>query len=326
MKVSLGAVFGQKSGGRDSSRRSLDDRPSSNPSSSAKRRRLSRGGAADLSPNTDHNLSGTDGGEPYQASTRRSSDSLITGVTSDPVSSEQKRPEELSNEVGLSVMSKDVVLLKEIIVNSHQQVMASVRSLSVSSNEATEALSKKVNDLERIVMKSSENMKSLMYLLSKRDKKKKAHEKDKKMDIELLLLDVLFCDDVVERVMETCTLRSIETFLDKVNNDQISAQASSAFRTIMFSKPTGSPISLFTTGIGQEHSIYRKSVVVTLIDSVRKNVFNQLDLEDKKEEQSAEKMGCSKIDGRNEDDSSELKPNCPRWLNNGYISRDFAYR
>ena len=95
-----------------------------------------------------------------------------------------------------------------------------------------------------------------MYVLSKKDMKKKSTEKDKKVELELLLLESLFSEDVVERVMEHCTVMTFANFLVRKSPHDIAHQPSLAFRFLIFSKPVGAPISLFASGIGKEHSLY----------------------------------------------------------------------
>ena len=230
-----------------------------------------------------------------------------------------------------SFHSRDLCVVKELIIDNQRKTAAILKEHKQEANTSSDSIMAKLNNLERIVAVNSEHLCDMLYILSKNDKKKKASEKDKKMDLELILLDILFSDEVIERIFEKCTMKTLGCFLERTRSDQIPRQSSLAFRSIMFSKPVGAPVSLFSSGVGKEHSIFRKEVVVSLIESVRGNVFNQFEsnevylkgptrahLTPKSSTYSNSKS--TQVDDKGDEENSDLKPDFPKWLKAGYIT------
>ena len=342
MGVSLQAAFqSQKSTGK--SNRKAVRSPTPEQESSSKRRKTlgSENDGTQTPPSRNesahHRVEGQDAVPREPLDTQSTQSSLINR---DPSSSDvvgAASPSSGRFSKGVSLLSKDVVMLKEIIQESQRKLISTLNSKATSSDEVIGALLTRLSTLEETVSKNSEQLMELVYVFSKKDKKKKASEKDKKMDAELLILDVLVSDDVVERVMEHCTISTLEKFIEKVSIHQVPVQASAAFRTIMFSKPVGAPISLFSSGIGQEHSLYRKRIVASLIESLRKNLFSQLEPEEDQIDArriSAVKAGTkpksnvvssttSRIhpstSGVEDAGINDMKPRFPKWLKEGFI-------
>ncbi len=232
-----------------------------------------------------------------------------------------------------SSLSREAALLKEIIVETQRKITSCFKDEKAEIKSSNETVLDRLDNLERVVMKTTENVSSLLYLLSKKDKKKKSTEKDKKLDLELSLLESLFSEDVVERLMEHCTVKRFANFLVRTSPHDTTHQSSLAFSSLMISKPVGAPVSLFASGVGEEHSLYRKSIMVSLFDSVRDNVFNQFeddtlksnklvgDSRSKSINRCATSSAGSAVQTSNDhDDMGCVKPQFPKWLKSGYIT------
>lgn len=215
-----------------------------------------------------------------------------------------------------SFSEDDGLMMSELMKESTVSIIKEIGKTMHAQDEKIDKLFDAIDTLKRMTEANSETLSSLIYIMNGKKKKKNDDDREKKIEVELMLLDKLLNDSVVERILEISTICTVAQNLRRISKLDIASQASKSFRIIMYSKPSkGSQQSCFSSGIGKEHSLFRESTVLTLLDSIRKNKFSQFDQKENLEDSSA--GGCGSYNTSN--DSKKGKPFFPKWLTNGYI-------
>ena len=198
-------------------------------------------------------------------------------------------------------------MFSELLKDSTTKIIAEMGTKSQAQDEKIEKLYEMVENLRSMTEANSETLSSLIYIIRGKKRKNNDNEREMKIEVELMLLDKVFNESVVERVLEVSKMCTIADHLRRLSKLEIRSQASKSLQTIMYSKPNkGSQHSCFSSGVGKGHSLFRESIVLTLIDSVRKNKFDQFSQED-----TSEKPRSS--------GPKNIKPTYPQWLKKGYI-------
>ena len=142
-------------------------------------------------------------------------------------------------------------------------------------------------------------------------------DRDKKIEIELALLEDIFNESALELVFERCTMGFVAQVLNCCLKRDICRQSSLELRTILYAKSVQDKLAVYDSGIARALSLFIESIVRTFVTSVRQNIFNQFECE----KGNGYGEGKHIIERIIDDDSAEMKkPIRPKWLCDGYIS------
>lgn len=140
--------------------------------------------------------------------------------------------------------------------------------------------------------------------------------------IDVPFFDVAFSDDVIQVVIEKCTIRHVTTTvteyqtkkeLRKTDKCVLARGAALALRIMLFSVNQKKKESrkMYSTELGRKFSEFREGIVLTALKAAKQNKFHLF--------RDSDKSDCNDVEQK---DINSSKARIPAWLNNDFITED----